>query len=305
MKILVTGGAGYKGIVLVKELLELKHDVTIIDNFMYGYSSILHLISNKNLTINQLDIRNIKENDVSGFDVIYHLAGISGMPACSANPNSAEIINVESTRKMVDFMHKDQILIYASTTSFYGDTGAVCDEDSNINAVSIYGKTKYEAEKIIQQRENSISLRFATVFGVSPKMRNDLLLNDFVYKSIKEKSIVIFAGHTKRTFIHIEDAVNAYLFALENNEKMKGNVYNVGDYALNFSKNDIADCISKYTTMEIVNSKLPDKDVRDFIISYDKINKLGYCTKRDLDYGILELIKLYKFYSYNLSYNII
>jgi len=305
MKILITGGAGYKGIKLTHELLKKGIDVTILDNFMYGFDSILHLIHNPKLNIIKLDIRNVTEKIISNFDAIFHLAGISGMPACAANPNSAEQINFDATRNMVRLLHKNQLLINAATTSFYGATEEPCVESIIPEPVSIYGKTKLEAEKVAMERENSISLRFATVFGVSPRMRNDLITNDFTYKAIHDRSVVIFAGHSKRTFVHIDDAVDAYLFALDNSGKMNSNIYNVGDESLNFSKNDIANIIRKYVEFEIIDSSLPDLDVRNFLVSFKKIKELGYKTKRTLDDGIKELVKLYKFYEVYSHYRVI
>jgi nucleoside-diphosphate-sugar epimerase len=305
MKILVTGGAGYKGVLLTEELLKMGHKVTVLDNFMYGYDSLLHLISNINLTINKTDIRNLKENDVKDFDVIFHLAGISGMPACATNPHSAESINVESVRKLLSLISKNQLLINASTTSMYGFSETICDENSSITPVSIYGKTKYFSENIIQERENSISLRFATVFGVSPRMRNDLMVNDFTYKAIHDRSIILFAKDTKRTFIHINDAIRGYLFSMENSDKMIGNVYNVGDNNMNFSKKEISDNIAKYINFEIIESNLPDLDKRNFEISFSKINNLGFYTKFNLNDGIVDLIKLYSYYVQYTPYKVI
>lgn len=306
MNILITGGAGYKGVLLAEKLLKLNHKVTILDNFMYGYDCVLHLIKNNNLSIVKMDIRNITEKDVNKFDVVYHLAGISGMPACASNPSSAESINVGATKRLVDLMSKDQIIINASTTSSYGNfNGNMAYEDSEIVPVSLYGKTKYEAEKIVQNKENAISLRFATVFGVSPKMRNDLMVNDFTYKAIVDRSIVVFAGHSKRTFVHIDDVIDSYLFVLENFDISKNEIYNVGDGDLNYSKVDIANTIKKYVNFELIDSTLPDLDTRDFQVSFDKINKLGFKTKLTLDDGIRDLKFLYDFYRYNLPYNII
>lgn len=305
MKVLVTGGAGYKGILLTQELLNKGHEVEIYDNFMYGYGSVLHLVRNPKLTIVKKDIRNIESSDVNKFDAIFHLSGISGMPACAANPHSAETINVESTKKLVDLISKEQILINASTTSFYGYSDKICDENTKPDPVSIYGKTKYQAEKIVQDKINSISLRFATVFGVSPKMRNDLMVNDFTYKAIYERSVVLFGGDTKRTFIHIKDAVDAYMHVLDNFDSMKNEIYNVGSNELNFSKLEIAMAVKKYINFEIVDSKLQDLDRRNFEISFKKINDKGFYTRYDLDYGIEELIKLYKFYVQYVPYNII
>ncbi len=305
MKILVTGGAGYKGILLTEELLKLGHNVTILDNFMYGYDSTLHLIWDKNLTIRKVDIRNIKESDVSGYDVIYHLAGISGMPACANNPHSAESINFDSVKKMCSLLSQDQLLINASTTSLYGFTETIADESSIVSPVSIYGKTKYESERVVQERENSISLRFATVFGVSPRMRNDLMVNDFTYKAIHDRSIILFAGDAKRTFIHIKDAIRSYIFALDNAKTMKGNIYNVGSENMNLSKKDISNNIAKYIKFELIESSLSDLDKRDFEISFEKIKQLGFNLEYDLDYGIQELIKLYSYYVQYIPYKII
>jgi nucleoside-diphosphate-sugar epimerase len=305
MKVLVTGGAGYKGVSLVKKLLENGHQVTILDNFMYGYEPILQIICNKKLDVIQQDIRNISYDSIKGQDVVFHLAGISGMPACASNPNSAENINVLATKKLVSLLDKNQLLINASTTSFYGASGEECDEMDEPKPVSIYGRTKLAAEQIVSSRENSISLRFATVFGVGARMRNDLLANDFTYKAIHDRSIVVFAGNSKRTFIHIDDAVNAYIFAMNNADRMMNNVYNVGDESLNYSKNEIALIIKKYIDFEVVNSGLPDLDVRSFLVSFKKIKEIGYATQFNLEDGISDLIKLYKFYQVYSHFNII
>ena len=305
MKILVTGGAGYKGVILVKKLLERGYTVTLLDNFMYGYNSVLHLVPEPNLKIIQLDIRNLDGKLLAEFDVIYHLAGISGMPACAANPHSAEVINVEATRKLVSLLHNNQLLIYASTTSIYGAASIECDESVPVVPPSLYARTKYEAESIVLDRQNSISLRFATIFGTSPRMRVDLLVNDFTYKAVNDRAIVIFAGQSKRTFIHILDAINAYLFALDHADSMRGKIYNVGDEKLNFSKLDIAHAIRNYVEFEIINSSLPDLDVRDFLVSFKRFRDLGFRVKLSLDDGIQELLKLYSFYKSHSHFNII
>lgn len=305
MKVMITGGAGYKGVLLAEKLLDLGHEVCLIDNFMYGYEPVLHLVNNKNINIIQLDIRNIQRKDVAPFDVIYHLAGISGVPACAANPHSAEVINVGATRKLVEVTGKGQLLINASTTSFYGASGKAFDEQSPVEPISIYGQTKYAAEKIIHDKENSVSLRFATVFGVSPRMRNDLLVNDFVYKAINERVIVLFSGKSKRTFVHIRDAVAAYAFVLEHVAEMQGQIFNVGGEHLNFSKYEIAESIAKHVKCEIIDSSLPTDDKRNFMVSFEKIHKLGYSTKYSLEDGIMELVKLYGFYTIHSHYTVI
>ena len=236
MNILVTGGAGYKGVMLTNELLKKGHKVTVLDNFMYGFDSILHLAANKNLSIIKRDIRNDLKHYVKDKDVIIHLAAVSGYPACEANPHSAHDINISATERLVKLLSKDQRLIYASTTSFYGNSGVESDEGSEITPTTVYSATKYAAEKIVMQKANAISLRFATIFGISPKMRVDLLVNDFTYHAVNDRCVVLYKANSKRTFLHIKDAIAGYLFALENFDSMKNNIYNLGDEKLNFSK---------------------------------------------------------------------
>lgn len=304
MKVLVTGGAGYKGIKLVKKLLDEGMKVTILDNFMYGFEPVLHLVEHENLDIIKDDIRN-KISNLNEFDAVYHLAGLSGFPACSANPSSAYLINVEATKQLVNDLSKEQLLIYASTTSFYGKSGLPCDEETPVDPVSHYGKTKYEAEKIIMQRENSIALRFATIFGLSPKMRMDLMINDFTYKAVKEGVVVLFDSYAKRTFMHIDDAVSCYYFALNNRDKMTGKVFNAGGNHLNYSKLEIAQNINKFKALTIIESQVKDKDVRHFIISFDKIYKYGFKPAKTIEDGIKEMLRVFEYYDYFSHYKTI
>lgn len=299
MNILVTGGAGYIGNMLSKALLDAGHEVTIVDNFMFGYESIFHIVSHPNLHIIKADIRNEDLSYLNDKDVIFHLAAISGYPACEANPNSAKLINYDATVRIVEHLTKNQLLIYASTTSIYGSSGKVSNEETRVEPVSLYGVTKYEAEQVIIQRENSISLRWATVFGVSTRMRAGLLVNDFVEKAIQEHALVLFSGHSKRTFMHIMDSVNGYLFAINHMDQMRGQIFNMGSEDLNFSKQDIADNIKRYVPFEIMESGFGDKDIRNFYVSFEKAHSLGYRCEYSLDDGIRELIKLYRFYTPN------
>jgi len=301
---MVTGGAGYKGVKLVAKLLSKGYDVTLLDNFMYGFEPVLHLAQNENLTVLKQDVRN-EIDKITQYDVIFHLAAISGYPACAANPASAQLINVEATRNLADSLSKEQTVIYASTTSFYGATGKPCDEETLVDPVSHYGGTKYKAETILAERENFIGLRFATVFGFSPKMRMDLMVNDFTYKALKEGVVVLFDGYAKRTFIHIDDAVDAYIFAMENRDKMKGNIFNVGGNHLNFSKLEIANAVQKHIDFKIIDSDVKDKDVRHFVVSFDKIKKMGFIPQKSLDAGILEMLRIFKFYDYYVHYKTI
>ena len=302
MKVLVTGGAGYKGVVLTKALLDHGAKVTILDNFMYGCESVLHLVGNPAFSAVREDIRNLTAKHLKDFDVIYHLAGISGYPACEANPHSAKLINVDASRHLRDLLSRDQRLIYASTTSFYGKSGARCDEETPVEPVSLYGITKYQGEQELLQRENTISLRFATVFGVSPRMRVDLLVNDFTCKAVHERCIVLFESKTKRTFLHIQDAVAAYVFTFDHFDVMKHGIFNVGSEALNFTKMEIANAVKEATGCNIIDSEMKDFDPRNFVIAFDKFSKLGFQPKYTLRDGIHEMAKLYRFYRPNMPY---
>ncbi len=302
MNILVTGGAGYVGSLLASYLLMNGHKVTILDNFMYGYDSILSLVNDNDLSVIKQDIRT--PINTKNYDVIYHLAAVSGLPACEANRPVAYQINVEATDSLVKSLSKDQILIYASTTSFYGKSGEVCNEESPIDPVSWYGKTKYQAEQIVMERENSIALRFATIYGISHRMRMDLLINDFVYKAIKEKVIVLFDPDAKRTYLHVHSAIDAYCQCL-NNKGVLNKVINIGSEEFNLSKMQVAQEIKKHVDFDIIVSELKDKDKRDFIIDFSKMKKYINCQFAPLETGIKELVKLCKFYDYYQHYRTI
>ena len=304
MKILVTGGAGYKGTVLVRKLLEQGYKVTLLDNFMYGYEPVMHLATNRNLEIIKHDIR----NGIPGlqkYDVVFHLAGISGFPACASNPHSAQLINVEAARLIERDLAPGQMLINASTTSLYGKSGEPCNEETAVDPVSTYALTKLAAEKIFHEKPNVVSLRFATVFGFSTRMRMDLMINDFVYKAVKEKVIVLFDSFAKRTFIHVEDAADCYIFTMKNFDRMKDGIYNAGGNSLNFSKDEVAAKIKEKVEFSIVNSELRDKDLRHFIVNFDKIERLGYKPEKSVEEGIDELIRIYGFYEYYSHYRTI
>ncbi len=300
MNVLITGGAGYVGNLLCKDLLDAGHKVTIVDNFLYGFEPVLHMIGNPDLNIIKCDIRDNDRSYITDKDVIFHLAAISGYPACEANPNSAQLINVGATKDLVASLSPHQLLVYASTTSLYGNIGSVCTEETPIEPRgNLYASTKYEGEKIVMDHENSISLRWATVFGVSPRMRAGLILNDFVDKAVNEGVLVVYSGQSKRTFMHVRDSVKGYMFALENADRMRGEVYNMGSARMNYSKIDLTTMINKYVDFEVIQSELVDKDIRDFIVSFDKAAVLGYDCNISIEEGIRELVKLYSFYTPN------
>lgn len=300
MKILVTGGAGYVGSLLCQDLLADGHDVTVVDNFLYGYEPLLNFVGHPRLAVVKRDVRDPDRSYLDGQDVVFHLAALSGYPACESNPNSAQLINVEATRDLERAMAPGQWLIFASTTSIYENKGIVCTEDMDLNPQGgLYGITKYEAEKSVMQRDNAISLRWATVFGVSPRMRAGLILNDFVQKAVQERALVVFSGRSKRTFMHVRDSVRGYRFALDNAETMRGEIVNMGSARLNYAKLELAAMIRERLDFDIIESKLADKDIRDFVISFAKAEALGYDCEISVEDGIDELIKLYRFYDPN------
>jgi nucleoside-diphosphate-sugar epimerase len=295
MKILITGGAGYKGSSLVPALIQ-NYEVDVLDHHISPECTLIPFTKKKNFNFIKKDIRDVKKKDISKYDLIIHLAGLSGYPACEANPGIAESVNVDSTKNLCNLMSKNQKLIYASTTYIYEISKKKINEDSPVSPKTLYARTKLEAEKTCLNRENTVSLRFATIFGVSPKMRHDLILNDFVKKAVHEKNIVLFDQHSLRSFIHIDDVMNSYLLTIKHFNKMKQNIYNIGSDSMNYSKLQIAKKIKKKTICEVITSSLNDPDKRNFIIDYSKIQKFKFTNKVSIDDGINELVKFYKWF---------
>jgi len=295
MKILITGGAGYKGSSLVPALIQ-NYEVDVLDHHISPECTLIPFTKKKNFNFIKKDIRDVKKKDISKYDLIIHLAGLSGYPACEANPGIAESVNVDSTKNLCNLMSKNQKLIYASTTYIYEISKKKINEDSPVSPKTLYARTKLEAEKTCLNRENTVSLRFATIFGVSPKMRHDLILNDFVKKAVYEKNIVLFDQHSLRSFIHIDDVMNSYLLTIKHFNKMKQNIYNIGSDSMNYSKLQIAKKIKKKTICEVITSSLNDPDKRNFIIDYSKIQKFKFTNKVSIDDGINELVKFYKWF---------
>ncbi len=299
-KILVTGGAGYIGSVLINELIKKNYDVTILDNFLFNQKKIVKKILKNKTKIIDGDVRNSKliKKTVKDFDIIIPLAAIVGAPLCSKKPRLTKSVNVESVKKLIRHLSKDQKIIVPTTNSGYGigKKDDYCTEKSPLRPVSLYGQTKVTAEKIILNHNNSCSLRLATVFGTSPRMRRDLLVNDFVYKAFKYKKIILFEGHFRRNYIHINDVCRVFLFAIKNFHKFKNNIFNVGLSSANLTKNELCKKIKKHVpNLQIeVDEFTKDPDKRDYIVSNEKLEKTGFKTKYSIDYGIKELLKFYK-----------
>ncbi len=294
--ILITGGAGYIGSILTPMLLDLGHRVTLFDSMVFGALPLLGYSRNPNLSIIKGDIR---DRDALGkamkeHDWVFHLAAIVGYPACAADPQLCISTNVEGTRNVVELMGKGQRLIFASTGSTYGKVEGVATEETPIAPLTLYGKSKRDGEMIVGESNRDYTiLRFATVFGSSPRMRIDLLINDFVYQALHVRQIVLFEGYFRRTFLHSSDAAAVYPFAMQNFDQMRGNVYNVGDQAMNYTKRDVALKIKEYVDYYLHEAQVgTDPDQRNYAVDYSRLQSLGFRAKVDLDEGVLELVKI-------------
>ena len=298
MKVLITGGAGYLGSNLTRHLLEAGYSVTVLDNLMYDQVTLLHLFGNPKFQFELGDVRDKKllQELVALNDVIVPLAAIVGMPACKANPELTVAVNYQQVADIVEVLRDDQKLILPNTNSQYGSSDSIITEESPFNPLSLYAKTKCDAENTMLAKGNGVSLRLATVFGVSPRMRTDLLVNDFVYKSVVDGYLVLFEAHFKRNYIHVQDIARTFQFIIENYEKCKGHAFNVGLSTANLSKLELAETIKKYIPSLVIKQDdfKEDFDKRNYIVSNEKLEALGWKPIYDLDYGIKQLMSAYK-----------
>ncbi len=297
--LLVTGGAGYLGSVLVRQLLKLGHKVTVLDNFMFGPNSLLDCCHYDSFEVVRGDARDktLLQELIRDKDIVIPLAALVGAPLCKRDRIGAETTNTGAIKTLTEILSREQRIIIPITNSGYGigQKGIYCTEQTPLNPVSFYGRTKVEAEKIALGRDNSVSLRLATVFGVSPRMRIDLLVNDFTYRAVQDRFIVIFEGHFKRNYIHIRDVAKVFIHVIDNFDAMKGEPYNVGLSDANISKLElcakIKEQVSDFVFIEASVGEDPDK--RDYIVSNEKIEKTGFSPDYSLEMGIAELIKSY------------
>jgi len=294
MNILITGGAGYIGSMLTHSFLQHdNYNVTVIDNLMYNQTPLNHLCTNKRFNFYRGDVR--VKSDIfplmKDADVIIPLAALVGAPLCDRDPINATSTNRDAIFMMLDYTDSDQLIIMPTTNSAYG-SGDNCNENSELNPISRYAKDKVEVEKRLMEHKNSISLRLATVFGMSPRMRTDLLVNDMTYRAVKDGFTVLFESHFKRNYIHVLDVVSAFNWCLYNND-MVGEIYNVGLSSANVSKKELCEKIKIYVpNFQIIEAEIgTDKDQRNYIVSNDKIEATGFKPKFSLDDGIKELIK--------------
>jgi len=307
MKVLITGGAGYLGTVLSQHLLNEGYQVTALDNLMYNQASILHLFRDKNFRFIFDDVRNKEflQKIVKEHDVIIPLAAIVGMPACKANPDLAIDVNYKQILNIVEVATKKQIIILPNTNSQYGSSSNVITENSPFKPLSLYAETKCNAEKAILDSGNGITLRLATVFGVSPKMRLDLLVNDFVFKALSDTYLVLFESSFTRNYIHIGDIARTFQFMIENYDMCNNNAFNVGLSSANLSKMQLAQQIKKHVPNFVITEDefKKDFDQRNYIVSNEKLESKGWKPIYDLDYGIKELISAYPIFKKIMNKN--
>jgi nucleoside-diphosphate-sugar epimerase len=310
MKILVTGAAGYLGSVIVPRLLQEGYAVTALDNFMYNQVSLLDCCHYKTLNIVRGDTRNeaLMKQLMKGVDAIFPLACLTGAPLCAKEPQEAESVVLEAIRLILTLRTPGQRIIYPTTNSGYGvgEKGKFCTEKTPLRPISLYGRLKVQAENEVLGAGDGITLRLATAFGISPRMRLDLLVNDFTYRAVKIKSIEIFEAHFMRNYIHVRDIAEAFVHGLKNFDKMKNEPYNVGLSDANLSKWQLCEEIQKHVPdFKFTESKDgKDPDQRDYIVSNEKIEKTGFRPKVSLSDGIAELVKGYQVIDYSKVANV-
>ena len=298
--ILITGGAGYLGSTLAPALLDAGHRVTVLDNFLFGQASLNQLCAHPKFDVHRGDARDpeVLKPLLREADAIIPLAALVGAPMCNQDKIGAETVNRDAVLTAIRLCSREQRILMPVTNSGYGvgEAGKFCTEETPLRPITLYGRTKVEAERAVLDRGNSISFRLATVFGMSPRMRIDLLVNDFVYRAVNDRAVVLFEAHFKRNYIHVRDVARAFLHGIDNFEAMRDQPYNVGLSDANLSKLELCQRIQrqlpKFTFLEAPVGEDPDK--RDYIVSNEKIERTGYRPMYSLDQGIAELIKGYR-----------
>ena len=301
-KILITGGAGYIGSKLATKLVNIGYEVTVVDILKFSGKSLNHLFTNKNFHFIKGDVRNKKliKKLIVKSEFIIPLAALVGAPLCEKYKSEAIAVNLNSIKYLLaEASKKQKKIIYLTTNSGYGvgEKNKHCDETSPLRPISLYGRTKVESEKIVMNYENSIAFRLATVFGYSYRMRTDLLVNNFVFKSLQERKLTLFEPHFRRNYIHVNDVVDGILFSIKNFNKLKSNIYNLGLSSANLTKYMLAKRIKnqlKFLKINIIHNK-KDPDQRDYYVSNKKIEKKGFKAKTSIDSGIRELINVFSY----------
>ena len=300
VNVLVTGGAGYIGSILCQRLLEAGHHVTALDTLMYGQHSLFHLCANPRFEFVRGDARDeeLVRRSIKSADVLIPLAAVVGAPACARDPWLAESLNLDAIRMLNRLRSPSQLVIFPNTNSGYGTTSGdvLCTEDTPMNSISLYGRTKTQAEMELLESPNTITLRLATVFGMSPRMRLDLLVNHFVYAAVTDGYVVIFEKDFKRNYVHVRDVADCFLHCMEHAEAMSGWPHNLGLDSANLSKEELARKIQEYVPSFYLHfSEIgSDPDQRNYIVSNQRLREAGFEASRTLDEGIEELLKGYR-----------
>lgn len=295
MRVLVTGGAGYVGATLVPMLLAQGHQVRVLDVLRFGGHGLLPCCHSPKFDLVPGDTCDeaAVAAALTGIDAVVHLAAIVGYPACKKEPHLAQAVNVEGTRTLLRLRHQDQPVVFASTGSIYGSVpDYVCNENTPRAPITLYGETKAAAEQLVLEAGNTVAYRYATAFGVSNRMRLDLLPNDFAYQAVRNRSLIVYERSFKRTFVHVRDMARAIIFALENWAAVADEAYNVGHERMNFTKEDVARKIMEHVDYYLHFAEVNhDADQRNYEVSYSKIRQRGFETTVDLDHGIAELVR--------------
>ena len=297
MKILITGGAGYIGAELVSYLIK-DHEITVLDSLMYDKTSLLRYTQNNNFKFIKGDVRDLPllGRLIASHDIIVPLAALVGFPLCAQDPREAAETNYEVNKWIAENKSSDQMVIYPCTNSGYGVSrdGSVCTEESPLNPVSLYGRTKVDAETAYRNADNFVTFRLATVFGPSSRMRSDLLVNNFTWRALKDRLLVLYECEFMRNYVHIADVCRAFKFVIDNWQSCKNETYNVGNDAINMNKLQLAQKIQEHLPLEIIKAEFTsDPDVRDYIVSSEKFYSKGFDCLYNLDDGIQQLVSAY------------
>ncbi len=293
MKVVVTGGAGFIGGTVVPMLLAKGHQVVVLDRLMYGAHALIPYFIHPNFSFAEVDVRDRSALApyLSSADVVVHLAALVGYPLCKKLPQEAVDVNVGGAQNVLDLTPVSTRLVYASTGSNYGEVQGICTEHTPLNPLSLYGRTKTDAEQLFLERENSVSLRFATAFGLAPRLRLDLMLNDFTWQAIHQRYLVVYERHFRRTFIHVRDIARAIVHVLDPDICQGHKVFNVGHESLNYTKEDIVLLLQKRIDFLVHFADIgSDADKRDYEVDYSRIRGTGFSTTINIEQGLQELI---------------